>query len=81
MSRLAGLAICKDFARKMGDFEAALQGKLTVGKGLEASRAKLNYIVIWLLGDSSLSCLVMCRCIGSWLSWLYDLYRFWEENG
>ena len=37
--RLAGLAICEDFMRKMGDFEAALQKTLTVGKGLEASRA------------------------------------------
>ena len=36
---LAGIAICMDFARKMGDFEAAPQGKLSVGKRQEASRA------------------------------------------
>ena len=36
---LAGMAICMDFARKMGDFEAAPQEKLSVGKGQEASRA------------------------------------------
>ena len=28
-----------NFMRKMGDFEAACQNKLKVGKGLEASRA------------------------------------------
>ena len=49
MSRLAGLAICEDFAMKMGDFEAALQKRLTEGKGLEASRAKLIYLAAWLL--------------------------------
>ena len=37
--RLAGLAICEDFMRKMRDFEAACQEKLNQGKGLEASRA------------------------------------------
>ena len=73
MSRLAGLAIYKDFARKMGDFEAALQRKLKVGKRQEASRAKLSYLVICLLGDSSLSCLAMCRYIGSSLSWLVGI--------
>ena len=57
----------------MGDFEAAPQGRLNVGKGLEASRAKLSYLVIWLLGDSSLSCLAMCRYIGSSLSWLVGI--------
>ena len=57
MSRLAGLAICEDFAKKMGDFEAALQGRLKGGKRLEASRAKLIYLAAWLLGESSLSCL------------------------
>ena len=62
--RLAGLAICEDFGRKMGDFEAAPQKTLSAGKGLEASRAKRSYLVIWLLGDSSLSCLVMYRDIG-----------------
>ena len=62
---LVGMAICLDFNGKMGDFEAAWL---------------LSYLVIWLLGDSSLSCLVMCRYIGSWLSWLSDLYMFWEEN-
>ena len=36
---LTGIAICMDFARKMGDFEAAPKRKSTVGKGLEASRA------------------------------------------
>ena len=36
---LAGMAICMDFARKMGDFEAAPQEKLNANKGLEASRA------------------------------------------
>ena len=68
--------ICEDFAWKMGDFEAALQENLKGGKRLEASRAKLSYLVIWLLGDSSLSCLVMCRYIGSSLSWLGDVYGF-----
>ena len=36
---LVGMAICMDFARKLGDFEAAPQKKLTQGKRLEASRA------------------------------------------
>ena len=36
---LAGMVTCMDFARKMGDFEAAPQGTLNEGKGLEASRA------------------------------------------
>ena len=36
---LAGIAICMDFARKMGDSEAAPQKTLSVGKGQEASRA------------------------------------------
>ena len=58
---LAGMAICLDFNGKMGDFEAAWL---------------LSYLVIWLLGDSSLSCLAMCRYIGSWLSWHGDLSGF-----
>ena len=37
--RLAGMAICMDFARKMGDFEAALQGTLNEGTRVLASRA------------------------------------------
>ena len=61
--RLAGLAICEDFARKIGDFEAALQENLKGGKRLEASRAKLIYLAAWLLGDSSLSCLATWRLI------------------
>ena len=36
---LAGMAICMDSARELGDFEAAPQGTLTPGKGLAASRA------------------------------------------
>ena len=36
---LAGMAICMDFAKKIGDFEAGWQGTLNEGKGLEASRA------------------------------------------
>ena len=42
----ADLAICMDFGRKIGDFEAAPQGRLSEDKGLEASRAKLSYLVI-----------------------------------
>ena len=61
---------------KMVDFEAAPQEMLNEGKRLEASRAKLIYLVTWLLGDSSLSCLAMCRYIGSSLSWLGDLTGF-----
>ena len=69
-----------DFAKNLYDFEAALPNTLSEDKRLEASRAKLSYLVIWLLGDSSLSCLVMCRYIGAWLGWLGDLYGFGEEN-
>ena len=36
---LAGMAICMDFAREMGDFEAGWQWQLTLGKRQEASRA------------------------------------------
>ena len=36
---LAGIAICMDFARKMGDFEAGWQRTLNEDKRLEASRA------------------------------------------
>ena len=36
---LAGMAICMDFARKMGDFEAAPQGNLNEGTRVLASRA------------------------------------------
>ena len=36
---LAGMAICMDFARKMGDFEAAPQEKLNEGTRVLASRA------------------------------------------
>ena len=68
--RLAGLVICDDFIRKMGDFEAAPQKRLTQGKGLEASRATK------FLSKSSAH-----RCIGSSLSWLGDLYGFCKENG
>ena len=51
--RLAGLEICVDFARKMGDSEAALQKKLTPGKGLEALRATkfLSYLAAKLLSN------------------------------
>ena len=70
---LAGMAICMDFAKKNYNFEAAPQKRLTPGKGLEASRAKLSYLVIKLLRDSSLSCLAMCRYIGSSLSWLVGI--------
>ena len=59
---------------KICDFEAALQETLSEGKRVLASRAKLSYLIVWLLGDSSLSCLAtMCRYIGSSLSWLGDL--------
>ena len=40
--------------RKMGDFEAAPQKKLKGGVRWEASRAKLSYLVTWLLGDLSI---------------------------
>ena len=43
-----------DFVRKIGDFEAALQETLKVGKRQEASRAKLSYLVTWLLVDLSI---------------------------
>ena len=36
---LAGMAICMDFARKMGDFEAAPQENLNQGTRVLASRA------------------------------------------
>ena len=61
--RLVGIAIFMDFARKMGDFEAALQERLAQGKWVLASRAKLIYLAAWLLGDSSLSCLATWRLI------------------
>ena len=37
--RLAGLAICEDFMRKMGDFEAGWQKTLNEGTRVLASRA------------------------------------------
>ena len=36
---VAGMAICMDFGRKMGDFEAAWQRTLTQGTSIFASRA------------------------------------------
>ena len=53
MHRLAGLAICDDFVRKMGDFKGAPQKTLTPGKGLEASRATqfLSYLAAKLLSN------------------------------
>ena len=36
---LAGIAICMDFAREIGDFEAAPQGRLNEGTRVLASRA------------------------------------------
>ena len=36
---LAGMAICMDFAREMGDFEAAPQRTLSEGTSILASRA------------------------------------------
>ena len=61
-----------DFARKICDFEAALQGIGNEDKWVLASRAKLIYLAAWLLGDSSLSCLASWathrlaawRCVG-----------------
>ena len=42
-----------DFTRKMGDAKAALQKRLTPGKGLEASRATefLSYLAAKLLSN------------------------------
>ena len=56
--RLAGLAICDDFMRKMCDFEAAPQRRLSEGKGLEASRATE------FLSKSSAHRLAAWRCVG-----------------
>ena len=50
---LAGMAICMDFARKMGDFEAAPQGNLNEGTRFLASRATkfLSYLAAKLLSN------------------------------
>ena len=50
---LAGMAICMDFVRKMGDFEAAWQRRLKGGKRFLASRATkfLSYLAAKLLSD------------------------------
>ena len=75
---LAGMAICMDFAREMGDFEAAWQKTLNQGTSILASRATQ------LLSNSSAHRRVgesTRRCVGSSFSWHGDLYGFCEEAG